>query len=83
MKVPFEIEVPTPTVNITLPTNTPLMCDADQAAKLFGLSKTTLYGLTKAHPDFPAKAVGRGVRYLVPDMYAWFRDYPGSKIPTE
>ena len=68
---------------ITLPAGTPLMCDVEEAAKLFGISRTTLYGLVKLYPDFPVKMVGRGVRYLVPDMYAWFREFPDKTIPTE
>ena len=58
-----------------LPANTPLMCDAEEASRLFGISRTTLYGLARQYPDFPAVTVGRGVRYLVPDMYVWFRNY--------
>lgn len=68
---------------ITLPAGTPLMCDVDEAARLFGISRTTLYGLAKAYPNFPVKKVGSGVRYLVPDMYAWFRDFPDRTIQTE
>ena len=71
------------TESIALPAGTPLMCDAEAAAKLFGISRTTLYGLAKAYPDFPAKKVGSGVRYLVPDLYAWFRNYPDKSIETE
>ena len=81
MRVPIEVEVPA-TVNITLPADTPLMCDADKATKLFGVSRSTLYGLAKTYPDFPAKHVGHGLRFLVPDLYAWFRDYPEQTITT-
>lgn len=82
MKVPIEVSVPT-TVNITLPTSIPLMCDAEEAERLFGVSRTTLWELAKTHPDFPVKSIGRGVRYLVPDLYVWFRDYPGRAIQTK
>ena len=68
---------------VTLPTGTPLMCDVDEATRLFGISRTTLYGLAREYPDFPVKKVGSGVRYLVPDMYAWFRDFPDRTIATE
>ena len=82
MRVPVEINVPTPVVTITLPTNVPLMCGADEASRLFGLSRKTLETLRKAHRDFPVKKVGHGVLYLVPDLYTWFRDYPGD-VPVE
>lgn len=68
---------------ITLPAGTPLMCDVDEAARLFGISRTTLYVLAKTYPDFPVKTVGRGVRYLIPDLYVWFRDFPDRTIQTE
>jgi len=64
MTVPIEVQVPTPTINITLPASIPLMCDGDEAARIFGISR-------------------RSVNYLVPDLYAWFRDYPDRKIPVE
>ena len=83
MKVPLVVDVPTPTVNITLPTNTPLMCSTEEAVKLFGVGKTTLNALRKTHSDFPVRTIGRSVWYLIPDMYAWFRDYPGGNIPVE
>lgn len=68
---------------ITLPANTPLMCDAEEASRIFGIGRTTLYMLARQYPDFPAVTVGRGVRYLVPDMYAWFRDFPDREIAME
>lgn len=82
MRVPIEIEVPTPTVTITLPSNIPLMCDADEAERLFGLSRKTMDVMRRNHKDMPVKKIGHSVRYLVPDLYAWFRDYPGD-IPVE
>lgn len=82
MRVPLEIEVAAPVINVTMAPGTPLMCSADRAAELFGISPRTLQQLRKRHEDFPAKCVGRSVWYLVPEMYAWFRDYPGA-IPTE
>ena len=81
MKVPVEVEVPE--INITMPMNMPLMCDVDKAVELFGIGKTTLAALRKNHPDFPCRTIGRSVWYLVPDLYAWLRDYPGGRIPTE
>lgn len=83
MTVPIEVQVPTPTINITLPASIPLMCDGDEAARIFGISRRTLEQMQKTHPDFPVKRVGRSVNYLVPDLYAWFRDYPDRKIPVE
>ena len=83
MKVPFEVDVSTPTINITLPTSIPLMCDAAEAESLFGISRTTLWDLARAYPDFPVNSIGRGVRFLVPDLYAWFRDYPDKVIPIK
>ena len=83
MTVPVEVNVPTPNITISLPSNIPLMCDGEEAARVFGISKRTLEDLRKVHPDFPVKCVGRTVKYLVPDLYAWFRDYPGERIPTE
>lgn len=83
MRVPIEVEVPAVNISITLPANVPLMCGVDDAAKLFGMSRDTLEKLSRIHPDIPVKAVGRSVKYLVPDLYAWFRDYPEKRIPTE
>lgn len=83
MRVPVTVEVDTPVVNITLPSSLPLMCDGPEAARLFGISTGTLANLRKHHRDFPVKRVGESVRYLVPDLYAWFRDYPEATIPTE
>jgi hypothetical protein len=82
MRVPAEVDVPT-NINITLPANIPLMCDAVQACELFSVGKTTLDILRLTYPDFPAKKIGRSVLYLVPDMYAWFRDFPDRIIPTK
>ena len=83
MKVPLEIDVPSPTINITLPTNTPLMCDIDKVVELFGIGKTTINALRRSNPDFPVRQIGRSVWYLVPDLYAWFRDTPDRVIPVE
>ena len=82
MRMPVEVDVPT-SINITLPTNIPLMCDGKRACELFGIGKTTLDSLRTSYSDFPAKNVGRSVLYLVPDMYAWFRDFPQRTIPTK
>lgn len=83
MTVPIELNVPTPVVNITLPENVPLMCDARGVEKIFGISRTTLWELAKMHPDFPVRSIGRCVRYMVPDLYAWFRDYPERTIQVK
>lgn len=83
MRINVPVEVESPTINITLPTSVPLMCDANEAARLFGVSPKTLATLRHAYADFPVKSVGRSVMYLVPDLYAWFRDFPGQKIATE
>lgn len=77
------IEIPATTISITLPADTPLMCDADEASRLFRIGKTTLWSLRKNYPDFPARTIGRGVWFLVPEMYAWFRDFPGGKIAAK
>ena len=82
MRVPIEVNVPTPNITITLPVNVPLMCNEDEAEKLFGLKKRTLYTMRMTHKDMPVKKIGKSVRFLVPDLYAWFRDYPGD-IPVE
>ena len=82
MTVPLSVEVPAPTINITLPTGTPLMCGAKEAAQLFGISERTLQALRRRHKDFPVRKIGASVGYLVPDLYAWFRDY-GGDIETE
>ena len=82
MTVPVNFEIPTPTINITLPTNTPLMCDIKEAAKLFTVSERTLITLRQRYKDFPVRKVGSTVKYLVPDLYAWFRDY-GGDIETQ
>lgn len=82
MTVPVEVNVDTPTINITLPMGTPLMCDGREAARLFGISERNLANLRKNYSDFPVRKVGASVKYLVPDLYAWFRDYEGT-IETE
>lgn len=83
MRQTVEIDVPTPVLKLTLSPEMPLMCDIDRAVELFGIGKTTLETLRNNYHDFPVKQVGRSVRYLVPDMYAWFRDFPERKIPIE
>lgn len=83
MRQTVEIDVPTPVLKFTLSPEMPLMCDVDRAVELFGIGKTTLETLRNTYHDFPVKQVGRSVRYLVPDMYAWFRDFPERKIPIE
>lgn len=82
VNVPLELDLPAPVINLMLPANMPLMCDAQKAAELTGISPTTLRQLRRRHKDFPAKNVGRSVYYLMPDLYAWVRDYPGD-IETE
>ena len=81
MTVPLKVDVQTPQITIALPQATPLVCDTNRAIELFGLSRTTLYALRKQHSDFPARTVGHSVCYLVPELYAWLRDYPGGQIP--
>lgn len=83
MKQMLEIDIPTPVLNLTLSADTPLVCDVDKAVELFGVCKTTLDELRNQYPDFPVRQIGRSVRYLVPDVYAWFRDFPTRKIPIE
>lgn len=83
MRINVPVDVVTPNITITLPANVPLMCDVNEAARLFGVSTGTLANLRRAYKDFPVKSVGRSVMYLVPDMYAWFRDFPAQKIATE
>ncbi len=83
MRFNVPIEVEQPTVLLTMPKEMPLMCDTDEAERLFGLSRNTLDALRKKHPGFPARKIGGAIRYLVPEMYAWFRDYPGASVPLE
>lgn len=71
------VDVGTPTINITLPQGTPLMCDGREAARLFGISERSLAALRRNYRDFPVRKVGASVKYLIPDMYVWFRDYDG------
>jgi len=78
VSVPLELDLPTPVINLTLPADMPLMCDAQRAAALTGISPTTLRQLRKRHKDFPAKNIGRGVYYLMPELYAWVKNYPGD-----
>ena len=80
--IPLAVELPTPTLHIQLAPETPLMCDGDEAARLFGISTRTLINLQQRHKDFPVRKVGRLVRYLIPDLYVWFRDF-GGDIPTD
>lgn len=82
MTVPVEVNVDTQTINITLPMGTPLMCDGKEAARLFGVSERSLASLRRNYRDFPVRKVGASVKYLVPDLYAWFRDFAGP-IETE
>lgn len=51
-------------------------------ARLFSISERNLANLRKNYSDFPVRKVGASVKYLVPDLYAWFRDYEGA-IETE
>ena len=83
MIVPVNIEVPAPTVNLNLPQGMPLMCDIKEASHIFGVSEGTLRKLyNRNRNDFPAKKIGRAFMILVPDLYAWIKDFPGD-IPTE
>ncbi len=83
MKISVPVEIGTPTINLMLPASIPLMCDGAEAERLFGISTGTLAKLRKAHKNFPVKLIGGGVRYLVPDLYVWLRDYPEVTIPTD
>ena len=82
MRFNVPVEVENPTITITLPPDIPLMCDGAEAARLFGISPGTLNNLRKRHKNFPARCIGSGVRYMVPELYAFFRDYPGGVIPV-
>ena len=81
--IPIEVEVPSIIMNLTLPQDTPLMCDGETASKLFGLSQRTLTRLARQYPDFPVRRIGSCVRFLVPDMYAWFRDWQDGIIEVD
>lgn len=83
MRISVPVEVESPTINIIFPDDMPLMCDGAEVERRFGISAGTLAKLRKVHKDFPVKCIGRGVWYLVPDLYAWFRDYPEPIIPTD
>lgn len=82
MKVNVPLEIGAPVIRIEMPPTMPLMCDGAEAGRLFGLSAGTLKKLERTHRDFPVKRIGGAVRYMVPELYAWMRDYPGD-IPTE
>lgn len=82
MKVPVVLDVGEPTVNIQV--MPPVMvCDIVKASELFGVSVSTLQKLARNNPDFPIKKIGRSLLFLVPDCYAWIRDYPDRVIPTD
>lgn len=83
MKQMLEVDIPTPVLNLTLSPETPLICDVGKAVELFGIGKTTFEALRNTYPDFPVRLVGRSVRYLVPDIYAWFRDFPNREISID
>lgn len=83
MKVNIPVEVGAPIINITLPANVPLTCDINKATELFGVGETTLRKLIKKNADMPVKKIGEKLIFLVPDMYAWIRDFPESRIPTD
>ena len=82
MRVSVPVEIPDVRVNITLAPEDDLMVTGEAAAQKFSVSERTLEKLARRYPDFPSIKVGRSRRYLVPDLYAWFRDF-GGEIDTE
>jgi len=78
MRVPIEVNIPVPNISIALPPTVPLMCNADEASRLFGISRSKLDKMRRIYADMPVKKVGGSALYLVPELYAWFRDYPGD-----
>lgn len=76
--VPVDIGQPVVNITIQLAPGDPLGVDAKEAAARFGIGETTLYKLRRQEPDFPSYTVGKAVRFLVPDLYAWFQTHPNT-----
>jgi hypothetical protein len=70
------------TTTIILPPDMPLMAKTADAAKLFGVGRTTLYKLRRDHHDYRALTIktGREVLFDVPQAYRWFQQYGGGEL---
>lgn len=82
MKTNVVVDVPAPVFNITLPSDTPLLCDVKTAEKILGMSRSTLQELRNKYSDFPTVKVGRSVLYDIPRIYAW-QAAMGGEIPLD
>ena len=65
-----------------LQSNVPLFAKTADAARLFGVGRTTLYKLRRDHKDFRDMTVqtGREVLYDVPRCYQWFQQRCGDEL---
>ena len=70
------------TTTIILPPDMPLMAKTADAARLFGVGRTTLYKLRRDNKDFRALTIktGREVLFDVPQVYKWFQQYGGGEL---
>lgn len=70
------------TNEVKLPPGTPLMAKTSEAAKLFGVGRTTLYKWRRDYPDFNALTVksNKDVLYDIPRCYQWFQDRCGGEL---
>lgn len=73
--VPVDIGHPVVNITVQLAPGDPLGVDAKEAAARFGIGVSTLYNLRRQEPDFPSYTVGKAVRFLIPDLYAWFQTH--------
>ena len=69
-------------MTVELPMNIPLIAKTSDAARLFGVARTTLYRLRRDHPDFRELTIksGREVLYDVPRCYQWFQQRCGGEL---
>jgi len=80
MQIPVEVGTPVVNITVNLAPGDPLGVDAKEAARRFGISETTLYKLRRQEPDFPSYKVGTAVRFLLPEVYAWFQTHPDTTM---
>lgn len=75
MQIPIEVGTPVVNITVNLAPGDPLGVDGKEAARRFGISKTTLNKLRRQEPDFPCYTVGKSVRFMIPAMYEWFMSH--------
>ena len=65
-----------------LQSNVPLFAKTADAARLFGVGRTTLYRLRRDHKDFRDMTVqtGRDVLFDIPRIYSWFQQFGGGDL---